>query len=1675
MEYKINNFNLSDFEFNYVNFKTSQNSSHDNNQSYNLSSYLEAQVIPQKIKNILIGPNIINFKYPNETKEEKENIPYEENKKIINTISRLLMYNLSSQKDQTIVLQSTSNYSTKSYLKKVFKELEALLNEKLKIDNKESIFQSFLFFDFLTYFTSIKSSSQSELENTIDAQKNIQDEISLCDYTFEFSYTEGKIKLGKIETFHENFENLISQEKNQNTGNEYSFNLNNLHIFYMILYNLPINDLKSFLICDQTKELFSIFSPDIPVEDYVKRYVFINWFKLLKNESQFQEFSMSDSNVTLIYKEYEFYKTLYSNFLQICKILGVDAENEKKIFEIFFAILLLYEYEITTDPIAEKIIEKVKIDSKFNKFHDVNQVDMVSTIKNVIFSDYRFKSVSKGKRHDDEKLNILQKIALNLNISEEKIVFILLMDLQHEKVKKSESQNLKKFFIKTIYHIFLDKIKFIFKNYTCDIENSGVGKNSQSRNLKSSNTSNSSNTTKLNIIISRSNQIYDMVYLNNLKNKKIVDSQFESTYLVGKNIREILLSNYFQDLKNYFYLKNSLNITGSLKEHSWPSISYNENYISKVLNEGVSQSQSISSPEFSFTSILNLFEHNTLGILQILDDTTNFSLFKQHFDKVFYKKNLIELINNSNSNSQINHLLKIKHSFGTFHYDLSELIKEQNLFSKNYSQIEDLILKFLDYKPSEDYTSTLNLNLKKFQSSVSNFKKLQQGIVFISYLIKVGKFKLSQTVKDFNLHHVQYFYNSFFSYIINMKEIRENLLKKDAKKYSSLMSKDDLFLFKNIIAKKVRICQLDYYLEGNGYVYARNNFNRILDANKNIANLVFKYNHKMFYYLIVKKVTSSCDFNYFNFVVNSVRAYLKIFKIYQEKKVFKMTKNLLCDIILEQYLDNEENSFSQSQSLSQIDKIENFEFDFKFENLGKILPKLFSNLGQLKKFWRNYISDIIYLENYKNSFFNSKAVEKIIEERVLNFYILLFLFSKKYNFVNFDILKKNGILHSVFTKNLSSEVQAHIREFHLKFSQFSEDENFKNFVFVELNIDKSKDLNITNLSMEKLISKRMSMLKEVKRRSLNVGSNVNINISLGEMASMSSNQTNPKNQFPLTSTEKNSNLNFNKIIPNNSKISTRLDKFVNTMSVNSNSKSLNGNPKSSNNENIFSNEEEKYLLIDNTTGKQKVNLRRLSHFYNINSSNAEIQEKDTIISNTITTIDSRDQRNHRIQMNQRKINPDDFLINSMKNEEMSSNKSNKLSSNSNYEKVNSNENNEYQVTIKELNNNKFTSLDQDNLNNTDRMSNLSQITQVQMNIEVGERDGGNLFEKLLFDKIEDTSNLKINNFLTSRLDDADGEYIQGYLTDREQKIRKISSLKKFVNNHIDDKVEQIQKENISGKLNAINSNLNYNNTGENTNFSLVVSSNNCISYNNVNQIDYTVNQENSGSNNTFSKSKIRKKSFKLEISNEKQIFIEPVVKKECSNRSLEEEANEIVNENNISIYTKKKVVKKNETEKTNTNTTRNMNMSFIQSQSQDNYGGDHQSPHKPNKDESDNKDTNLPINSNFNLNYQSLSISPKKNYHTEQKSPPVICYYNLSSLKEIDDQIEILKKELNSLDLIEAIAKSTSQLCLNEVENEIKASHLSGDGIDNHNSDGFYDEISRELNEISRFISHELA
>jgi len=65
---------------------------------------------------------------------------------------------------------------------------------------------------------------------------------------------------------------------------------------------------------------------------------------------------------------------------------------------------------------------------------------------------------------------------------------------------------------------------------------------------------------------------------------------------------------------------------------------------------------------------------------------------------------------------------------------------------------------------------------------------------------------------------------------------------------------------------------------------------------------------------------------------------------------------------------------------------------------------------------------------------------------------------------------------------------------------------------------------------------------------------------------------------------------------------------------------------------------------------------------------------------------------------------------------------------------------------------------------------------------------------------------------------------------------------------------------------------------------------------------------------------------------------------------------------------------------------------------------------------------------------------------------------NLSLLKKLDDQIEDIKKNKASLDILEAVAESTLRMCMdNQMMNEVTPSYVNNE---------FYEQIEKELSQL---------
>ena len=983
MEYKINQFNLSDIQFEDLK---------------SLIHYFTRGIPRQKISNIYLGPNLINISLSkNKLKKSTED------KKLLSSLCQLTSSNASSFPNQNIILFSTSFNQSQIFLKRYLHSLSSSPSSESPL-TKSAL-------SFLSFFSSFKDESNDY--NTI------------CDYQITISI-DNSIRFESISMYQINSYMLSNRPEE----------VNNINFFYMMLYNIDINEINNFLLCDETQKHFFIYQNNDDMDDYAKRYVLINQFKIIKNDRQYNRFATSKDNASLIKEEFNYYHELYQQYESIKETVMMSNDIETSIKGIFYAIILLNEYDVQNDVIFNEIIKRSKSTTMSST------LDVFSFIRNVIHSD----EIKFSKKN-----HILKNIAMCLNSSEEKILFIMITVTNSKgKTKITSNKNEIKTnidnFVSTLYNIALSKVQNVIDSY---IKNKKLIQVSSNK--------------KINIFIMRSNLEYEYCHCSlSLTNNpyftisnNIIDA---NSFIITQNAKEHAISNYIQEVKNYIYLSNAMST--SKKQNA--KNKYNDDFINSLFKNN-----------FSFDSVLNAYENSNVGLIKLIIDDSNeaqsASLLKSNFTSHLYKKGICELIEVFNGETQqYQTYIKIKHSFGTFLYELSSLLSKAN------PQRESTIYKFLEYKPN--YSNNDGYFKYNCETSFNAMKLLSSTFCYITMLIQLNKYNVLTLIDDLKINNIYYFYANFFNYVINVKSIRDKI-------NQPINAKIDDFQFWKMITRKMRISIVDYYYE-NGNIFARSKLSNAFDSNKNISCVIFKYNYELFVYLLVEKIASS-KFNYFKFAINGVRAFVKLTKIYNEKRVLSNVRNLLTDLIVDNYdiiyeqkeIDDDNNMESEIKFnhdiLPQIDTLNELIFDFNKETLSKILPKLRSNLAQLKKVWKNYVSDINYLETNKKNFSNQECTQLVIEQRLINFQILLFLFSKRYKFINSESVKKYGVLVTEFTKTVSHEVLLLLNELYNEFQKFLSEN--------QMNID-----SLENINFEKLITKRIELQQISRKNSLKI-------------------------------------------------------------------------------------------------------------------------------------------------------------------------------------------------------------------------------------------------------------------------------------------------------------------------------------------------------------------------------------------------------------------------------------------------------------------------------------------------------------------------------------------------------------------------------------------------------------
>ena len=1364
MEYKINEYNITDIK--YKDLK-------------GLISCFESSIPLSKISLCNFGPNIMHLK-STENKFPKT----KEDKKILKYQSNLILSSLNSKEknEESNFCFSMSNNINKIYLKRFLNQMNALLqarnkNKENDIDNnnkenKQDIKELMNFFNLISYFTCIRD--------------EYGDEIPITDYCLSMA-VDKSIKYNKLNLIQFNYEfvtqNIINSfQTNIDRDNDSCVKKNNINIFYMLIYCLPINELYNYLYCEETKDYFSIFSEEETLDEITKRFIFINQFKLLKNDISYRFMTINNDNgdetednnnenirynINAIKNEYNYYSILYNNYLKIKENFLISNKNKKKIFGNCFSILLLSEFDFMHDELIINILNKSYRELQY--YDDKSLTNIFSILRNILINDIRFNFLSSNKNQIDRKRYpyLLSKISYCLGIPEDKILYILITDNNgsdnKENIITDEISIFKNILnlINILYLKSIDNLMEIFPSYN------------KKKKLTISNGTNKPRKT-LNIFLMRSNLVYNITYekylFSNNSFLAISDNFIDSnSFIISHNIKEHLYSNYIQEKKNYIYLKNSLSLNF---DKNFPKILENSEYLNSIFRENL-----------NFEEIINVYENEICGLLKLINysnnsnnNTNNFNIFdskknfninhfKVQFNKNISRKNKIEIIDVFNSANQKNEIfMKVTHTFGVFLYDLSKLFNIDNSSNANLSNRsnnfntneliimpnackEQMINKLLEYKPYSYNTSSVKYiqeNTTKIITSLSLSKKP----IYISCLLELNKFNTLTLFDDMKINIIYVYYSNYYNYILNINDIKQYLLQN----YNNVIpknmkNKDNLTLFK-FLSKKIRITASDYITdkyyknrENNihgskyrnnrdynnliDYIFVKNKLSNLFGNERNISLMIYKYNYKQYLQIFCDKLSKS-KFHYFIYAINGVKAFVKLTKIYKEKSVLSNVRNLMTDIIVDNYdlIKEEElknikknepifNSLSpiNQKLLPKIDNLEELIFDFNKEALGKMLPKLRTNLVHLQRIWRDYIYDIVYLINNASNFYNKECTELVIEQRMLNFQILLFLFHKNYKFINSESVKKYGILVTEFTKTVSIEVLRLLGELKKDFDDFLSENNKINKNLADFR------KNFENITFEKLILKRIELQNVISQK---VKEKENNFFKINQQKMREKNLDN-KN-WNSNGGEEGPLLQKNKISKYNS------NNRGNDINKNRNNK----NVKDNNNENKFkeftiSQKDLNEGRLDNSlrmSKSRKPSSRAIESFNTVNrNSQLQITIKNTSEDNTPKTLDYYNFSDFEENNNQKYKNDNNYEYKvdnvSFRNIDETSNKKNNKAKivysnkpNNNYEENNNvnkmpkNENNSSSVIYKRRRDSKNKNNSNNNSNNNNRNDNL---------------------------------------------------------------------------------------------------------------------------------------------------------------------------------------------------------------------------------------------------------------------------------------------------------------------------------------------------------------------------------
>ena len=246
-----------------------------------------------------------------------------------------------------------------------------------------------------------------------------------------------------------------------------------------------------------------------------------------------------------------------------------------------------------------------------------------------------------------------------------------------------------------------------------------------------------------------------------------------------------------------------------------------------------------------------------------------------------------------------------------------------------------MINKLLEYKPynynnNSSSIKYLQENTNKIITLLSSPKKP----IYISCLLELNKFNTLTLFDDMKINIIYVYYSNYYNYILNINDIRQYFMQNNNINIipKNMRNKDNFTIFK-FLSRRIRITANDYitdkyYKTKDNNIYS-NKYRNNKDYGNNLIDYIFiknrlcnlfgnerNINYILYIQLFCEKLSAS-KFNYFIYAINGVKAFVKLTKIYKEKLVLSNVRNLMTDIIVDNYDIIKEDELKNIKKMNQ--------------------------------------------------------------------------------------------------------------------------------------------------------------------------------------------------------------------------------------------------------------------------------------------------------------------------------------------------------------------------------------------------------------------------------------------------------------------------------------------------------------------------------------------------------------------------------------------------------------------------------------------------------------------------------------------------------------------------------------------------------------------------------------